>query len=1038
MAGLGCFIKDTEVISDIQDIMQTLAASNIEDGKQFTVRMAYKFFTDNGLEIDLESIGAIYENQFDLNDGNFNSQVELDDIVGKSFTDTLNNLVEMQPKIINEKTGELSVGKKIAKTIAGIFRSANVTDIKTQTTMKLFEKMLDKAARRIVNRSSLPQKQKLPQRSMEEMLTDAFELDSKGIRTITGELNSTQQVWDEFQKEVDKYRQGLIDNDADAVTIEQFDIYTDAIINKGYDLLLSEKENKKIIKDTLIDGGAFREVTKNGVKEKVLDWKALTNSVGDMNYLREKVTEILSDKGYTDEQIERINRSLENEYVNLRASIIKKQQDKLDKAEAAQRAKPAKELSRRNKVRQHQQSVDSKRLAELYTYGLFDATPDSYENILNSVMGMSEIDQKTFNKLKVLGKSLQTLYAAKLGDNQLSDIMLKSALNSVNEQIGHILRDNSNSNSLLLRVARTIQSIMDASLRFILTGLKNMAWQNPLSGKTAKITASIQEGLKGNSTGELNKQNRELVKAVFKDMVLSGGLHYGDVNTTFVNRGRLDELVNNLSSNKMYHAIVGTIIGRVGLDGMDSRFKASISEKYLIHNLLKILTNPTNPNKMSKADALAYVSEHLTGVKYAEAENLARSLITQINTDAGQPILNTSQSFVTRLANDIVKAQLMSGGIVTEDQLNAAYNAAYRASGRDLGHVPNNMLSVWINSGSNIIQKKIDDSVKRRNYEMASAWTLAQIFMRNFANPFVGGSTNWIVLKLEKSGVGLVTGLLNKVINSKANIDLSSDAGLKHLESDLYEQMKANNKMYRGAVGAASSLVVYSVIWAGLKAAFGGGGDDDERRKKRFQDWRKANRWLSKYTDELTPEWMLAEVAFRNDDALKYLTNYYNMNDQYSAVGLAKDAVGLFNKGDVSEGYGKLGQAVGTKINLPVPGWRMVRDVIQLKDGFMGKNPSYDYNKSRSFQQGLMKNGFLETVGVKVNPAYTLDALPGVSGKTLEHLEELGIKNIQDLRKQRFSLETLKFKDKAGKKIPIFDKKDREAIIPILKAVENE
>lgn len=1054
MAGLGCFIKDTALIDDIKDIMQTLAASSIENGNTFSVREAYKFFRDNDVEIDLESTASIYEDLFDLNDANFNSKSELDEIVGKSFEETLDNLAAMTPKNIVEQGGEMSAGKRVAKTIANIFRNANVTDNRTQTTIKMFEKMMEKAARRMVNKSSLPAAQKSPNRSFEEILSDAFDLDQRGVRTVTGQLNSAKQVFDEFVAEINNYRQGLIDKNADQAIIDQFDNYTDAIISKGYDLLLSDKENKDIIRGALIDGGFFREVNKNGVRTKVLDWKKLTNAAGSMSFLRDNVSQVLSSKGYTQQQIDRVNESLEKEYVDLRASIILKQQKALNEKNIRDAAKPAKELARRNKIQSATQSVDAKRLAQLYTYGLFDATPNSYENLMNSIFGMSDIDQITFQKLKVLGASLQTLYSQKLDGNELSEVMLKSAINSINEQIGSILRANASSNSKLLMVSRTIQSILDASLRFVLTGLKNMFVQNPLSGKMAKVTAAIQSNIVGSSDKALEKQNKKLVAAVFKDMVLNGGMHYGDVNSTFVNRGRLDEVVNNLSDNKLYHAIVGTAIGRTGLDGFDSRFKASLTEKYLIHNLLKILTNPTNPNRMSKEDALNYVSEKLTGNSYEQAENQARAIITKINNDAGGvPILNTSKSFVTRLANDIVKAQLMSGGIVTQEQIEAAYNAAYRAAGRDLGHVPNNFLSVQVNAASNASQRNIDRAVKRKNYAEASAWTFAQMFTRNFANPFVGGATNWIVLKFEKGGLGLVTGAIGKFRLPNNQIDLTSDAGMRDLEERLYNEQKTNAKLYRGAVGAASSLVMYGLVWGTLSALFGGDGDDEER-KKRFQAWRLSNRWLSKYTDEFTPDWMLAELYIRGGEPAKYISNAMGMNDNYSAVKLGKDAVTKWGEGDVSEGWGKMGEAVGTKLNAPVPAWRLVRDIVEITGGIQGivkgedRPPVYgqlgyvkpkfgdkDYKEpSRTFLQGMLKQGFFDYLGANVKPAYTIDALPTVSGSKVDKLKELGIKDVKGLKNA--NLENLRYKDKNGKKVLIFDKSERETLRKVLNTIK--
>ena len=45
-----------------------------------------------------------------------------------------------------------------------------------------------------------------------------------------------------------------------------------------------------------------------------------------------------------------------------------------------------------------------------------------------------------------------------------------------------------------------------------------------------------------------------------------------------------------------------------------------------------------------------------------------------------------------------------------------------------------------------------NEAIKEKDYNKAAALTLQSIFYRNIANPFVGGGTNWVVLKAEKTG----------------------------------------------------------------------------------------------------------------------------------------------------------------------------------------------------------------------------------------------------------------------------------------------
>ena len=69
---------------------------------------------------------------------------------------------------------------------------------------------------------------------------------------------------------------------------------------------------------------------------------------------------------------------------------------------------------------------------------------------------------------------------------------------------------------------------------------------------------------------------------------------------------------------------------------------------------------------------------------------------------------------------------------------------------------------------------------------------------------------------------------------------------------------------------------------------------------------------------------------------------------------------------------------------------------------------------------------------MKYTPKYELSSLPGVSGKTIERLNEQGIKNIDDLKKYKGKLKKLEYKDAAGKTKKIFDTKERVEIDSIL------
>jgi len=200
----------------------------------------------------------------------------------------------------------------------------------------------------------------------------------------------------------------------------------------------------------------------------------------------------------------------------------------------------------------------------------------------------------------------------------------------------------------------------------------------------------------GNTTKELSIQNRKLMKDVYKDMVLRGGIGYGKVESQFVNRQHIDDYVNKLSDNELYHGIASIVTGKATLNAADAMYKAGITEKKFTHHLITLLTHETNPQRMSKEDALKFVSEKLTGQSFEEAQKTAKRIIKQINEDAKRELVPTNDEMVDRFANDIVKASLEMGGKITAEQIKAAYGAAYKGAGLGIGHEANNILSSTI------------------------------------------------------------------------------------------------------------------------------------------------------------------------------------------------------------------------------------------------------------------------------------------------------------------------------------------------------
>lgn len=691
---------------------------------------------------------------------------------------------------------------------------------------------------------------------------------------------------------------------------------------------------KIYVENALIEQGFGKEVNVKGEKKEILDWKKLAGTAGTTGKISENVGKALEKSGFTETQLERIKDKFIQEYIDLRYSVIEKSQN---------------ELARRNKenVTAGQKSA-AKKLAELYTYGLFEQNAAEFEVAINKALG-AKVSEAGFNEAKKIAQAMETIYSSSFNDVKLTDVSAKAALQKLEDRLRILLSNESkgqgNGN---LRMANIVRNYFELQQTMILNNLKQ-ATENPFSGLSQNVIDKINAVISGENTKELSAQRSKIMRTVYKDILLNKGIGYGKTESTFVNRQHIDDYVNKLSDNKVYHGIMSVATGKATLNGMDAMFKAAITEKKFAGNLINILTHETNPNRMSKDDAVKFVSEKLTGQTFKDAQATAEQIITKINKEAGEELIPNNETSRDRFANDIVKAALEMGNKITPEQVNAAYNAAYKSAGLNLGHEPNNPLSGMLKTYGAKLEGDLNQAIKNKEWNRAAFLTYKSVLFRNIANPFVGGGTNWLVIKLEKTGLGLVTGLVYQK-GSKGKIDVGTELGMKRLEERLYNQSRYKDSYMRGLVGGMVSTLGY--------AAFVGIAGTDEYRK-----WRGEHRWTARYLDVITPEYLLAEMAAKDKKIERYVATSFNKNDAFDASTKLVKAGGYFIKGDNAKGWGAVGEAIGSKFNAPIP-WRLVKDGQVIYQGVTGQDPYHgNYKPSEGFLSGVLQGGAIEWLG---------------------------------------------------------------------------
>ncbi len=711
-----------------------------------------------------------------------------------------------------------------------------------------------------------------------------------------------------------------------------------------------EKKVKELVKQSLIDKGFFREIKIKGVEKKYLDWKKLAGEAGSVENIRKNVEEALKGSDYTKSEIEDIKYYLEKEYVRLSADIIEKGLNELKNRNATRKPVNVKSAA--------------KKLAELYNYGLFEKNKDSYEKIINSVLGFNELDQKAFEEMKLIAKGYAVLM-----DSGLSETETKDAINTLSRRQSRLVATLAFSQSdWKFKLAVALSEITNLSTRFKLVNLGNLA-ENISSGMMARaandMMDAIANGIYGKKTSNkaLRKQSKINAKAKLEGITFEASESYGDTSSLLLNHSAVEDYFNNATTNKMYHALISTYMAKPVLEGADSYNKILITEAKMVRAAIRVL----EAKGMKNYEALDYVAKSLTGESINEALIKAKNLIEKVNKDAGKKLLNDSKASVKSLAADIVKESLVNGGQISENELKAIYNAAYKSAGKDIGHVSNNWITDQISAKGAQIEKRVADAIKEKNWDVATGAVINQIIWKNFMSTFVGGGTNWFVKGLQKSANPLsLISLRDDIMQLKmaGELDVTTDQGIKNMEEALYRGMNLRSTSATMLMGA----IITSAIIGSLAAT---GSDDD------IEKWLKENPWAKKYFDKLVPDAIVLMLALKNKDYGRYIAKTINVkadffDDQKNSLKILENYAKGYDENNEfkkSKASGDLGSMLGKRFELPGP-LRAAKDVKQIYKGIAkGEYEEANYYTS-GFLNGFFQGGIIEGLGLRKDPDF--------------------------------------------------------------------
>lgn len=771
-----------------------------------------------------------------------------------------------------------------------------------------------------------------------------------GITTIKAAIKAGVDIADAIELGINKIKEKYGEK------WDKEDEFRQDMLNgfKEEKISLKDYQASSAIKQELIDAGYGKSInvkTKNGTEKRdILDWKKLTGIEGSFETMKENINRSMEGKGYTEQQINDIQKELENEYTDIQASIIEKSIN---------------ELNRRNTPRDNTTKTLARRLAELYNLGLYDQNLDTYTNILNNALGISPASQQAFNDLKALNSDLASLIDTRdANGNKRSDLALSGLETDIKNKMKRVIeKAQFQEGNAFFKVAVGIRNLMSAAQRMMLVKV-SQALENPFSGYMNDLHVKLQDAFskKDWDNKELRAHRKQLGRAMYEDASLRGGSEYGGVGNPFTSKNAIEEYVNGLSKNAMYQAFTGLMSGRLYLDAADSYFKIKRTEKEFTKNLIRVLTDSSNPNgAMSQEDALKYVSEMTTGQSFETSKNEARKIIEGINSRAGKEIIRPVESNVIRVANDLVKDNLVNGQAMTSKQVEQAFKAGYKTAGKSIGHESNNFITDIVQAANRLTQTKLDKALKNKDWPTAAMLNLTDVLLKNILNPFVGGGTNWTVIGLQK--MGLPTEYLRSDVGfSKNPIDLTTKQGMK----DLDESLSANADRQR----MHARMIVGSLTATAAILALRGSGSEDEYKK-----WLRKHPEAQKLVNKIQPVPLTIYLARdeKNMGLVKAIANslgsrynaYTDQDKLLKAVGDFYEGYDKGNEKKVQKAWGTVGNIVGRKAQFPY-----LSSISNFGDTgtkfykeFVGKKTPKD-KPLKGFFEGYFNNGLMDFLNV--------------------------------------------------------------------------
>lgn len=984
--GINCLIKDTQLADQLKKAVKFFAYERRGNGHYTSLDSVYKDIRKAGIEVDLESVAYAYNDIAPVGDPKFDSVSEVYDRVGENEAKAIRAMTLLESTGM-EKIGELSAEKGAVNALMNFFTSKLSVDNRTKSLQKTFQDALIGHMKRLGDK--IETTPATPE-DWKNLVSKSLNLEKGTVMSVQGVAQGIKDVFNgmkTYLKEVT----AKIDGDVDPTTAALWEKHIDDLQNATYTLLFNTKDAKAVMSGIMKEAGYTKEVTRQGKKAQVMDWNKLAGDINDVSQLRDNVINVLGKNGFDPITSSRIADALKKEYVDLRAEILQKAKADLDRRQ-----------ERIGQPRAVEQKTDLERLAQLHALGVFNG---AHDKVLFNALGVSDLDQKSIFELRSVAE--KTRAVSRELDNK--NIFGTMAFRSLQDQVNEIISANVNNKTKLTKVVKWYGNFIEVGNIGRLMGWGTMA-ENVLSG----ALATLESATRVKDVGHERQQDLQYSVAMWKD-VMQSGQTFGKEHFKFgVGADVLEKmklgfdtsspkaLTKSTLSSGLYLA---TALFRATQSGGDSFFKSYKTQKLFLLNVHDALVEK---NGWSKDAAAQFVNESLYGQSFQDAKVRAKDLLNRVD-------LPSNDAAVTKLANDMVKQNLLTNGAMDAETVEAAWNSAYRVAGIGLGHEATWGFSRWAQAARDAAKTRESDFLKAGDYNGYARTKFWNTVVYKQVFPFVVGATNWVKLRVEKNlGVGIATGYFDE--SRTKPLDFTDK---KSLQEDFTKRQAAKDRIARGLIGVTETAAA-TALYFGIKGLMGSTPDKD----KKITDAITNNLILNKMMNKVgTDPMLLYYYANKDKEMWKASYDYFAASTNFGSdfdIRVQTAQIGRdLAQGKVDEAGAIVGNTIGSKFEVPL--WNAYKGYGRVGQQLIHWNeklPS-QWQKPTNIWEGLLGGNALEDMGVFRRNSNII-ALPAIGPKTAEKFQRYGFKNIRDLSGEWWNLE-----DEDGKYI-IKTQKDRD------------